>query len=368
MTSHEPITPSTPSAAASTGKLCYVTGATGFVGSHVAELLKARGNRVRLLVRSRSRLHKELQEGYEIAEGSLEDAPDKLAEGLKGVDYVYHVAGLIGATKQAEFDRVNVEGTSNIISAIDKSGTTPRRLLLVSSLASIGPAESPDKPVREDDKPQPRTMYGLSKLVGEQLAWQKCRGLNIPLTSVRPPAVYGPRDKGIFEFFKYMAKGMEVGIGSKKEPRWLDLIHGRDLARGIVMAAESERAEGEAYFITDEGKHDIRELMRILREAMQPAKQSSFYAPVWLVKVVAKFNDVLQGVTGKVRLPNSDKLGELLPNCWVCSGEKAREHFGFKAEISLSEGIADTARWYEEQGWVKVKRKPGQKPGWAQTE
>ena len=334
--------------------ISYVTGATGFIGSHLAEILKGKGHDVRLLVRSPVRLHDELKEGYEVVQGTLNDEPEKLAEGLKGADYIYHVAGLIGAVKQADFDKVNIEGTRAMIEAVKASGTTPKRFLLVSSLAAIGPSEGPDKPTEEHHGPQPRTMYGRSKLAGEKLAFELCAKYEIPLTVVRPPAVYGPRDRGIFEFFKYMAKGYEVGIG--RVTRTLDLIHGRDLSRGMIMAAESGRTVGEAYFLTDEGKHELTYLMKVMREVMQPKKQRKMIAPIWMVKVLARINDVLQRVSGKMLLPNSDKLGDLLPTSWCCSGAKAREHFGFEAEIDLAEGLKETSDWYEKAGWIKVKR------------
>jgi nucleoside-diphosphate-sugar epimerase len=338
------------------GRVALVTGATGFVGSHVAEVLRENGWKVRLLVRSASRLIPELQpeHGYEIVKGALEDDIPALAACLGGVDVVFHVAGLIGATKQADFDRVNVEGTRRLIGAVAASGSKPARFLLVSSMAAFGPDDGLGRPRKEDDPPQPRTMYGKSKLAGEQLAWELCRTHGIPLTVVRPPAVYGPRDKAILEFFTFMARGIEVGFG--KDKRRLDLIHGRDLARGIVMAACSNRSEGEAYFLTDGGCHLFTEVMAKLRGALRPRRNLRFISPVWVVRLVAKCNDVLQGITGKVRLPNSDKLGELLPLGWCCDGSKAREHFGFECRIPLEQGLRETGEWYERAGWIKVRR------------
>lgn len=338
------------------GRVALVTGATGFVGSHVAEVLKDNGWRVRLLVRSAKKLWPELQEskGYELANGALEDDPKKLAECVRGVDVVFHVAGLIGATKQADFDRVNVDGTRRLIEAVVASGTTPSRFLLVSSMAAFGPDDSLGRPRREDDAPEPRTMYGRSKLAGEMLAWELCKQHAIPLTVVRPPAVYGPRDKAILEFFSFMARGVEVGFG--REKRRLDLIHGRDLARGIVMAALSTRSVDEAYYITDGGQHYFTDVMAKLRAALKPKRNLRFISPVWVVRLVSKFNDLMQGITGKVRLPNSDKLGELLPLSWCCDGSKAREHFGFECEIPLEQGLKSTGDWYEQQGWIRVRR------------
>ncbi|MCK6438690.1 MAG: NAD-dependent epimerase/dehydratase family protein [Planctomycetes bacterium] len=331
--------------------MAYVTGATGFVGSHVADLLDAQGVPMRLLVRSRARLDSQYHKNTEITEGSLDQPPEKLAQGLKNATHIFHIAGLIGAIRQEEFDHVNIEGTRNLIEAVRMSGTMPQRFVLVSSLAAHGPSSSHKEPRLEHHESAPRTMYGRSKLAGEKLAVELCARYGIPLTVIRPTGVYGPRDRATFELFKFMARGIELGVGGG--PRHFDLIHGRDLARGIVMAAHSERAINQAYYLTDEGRHELGTVLGILRDVMAPKLNIRLNIPVFMAASLARINDALQSMTGTLRLPNSDKLEELLAPSWCCSGEKARRDFGFACEVPLRDGLAETAKWYKDAGWLR---------------
>lgn len=328
-----------------------VTGATGFIGSHVAEILKGMGHDVRLLVRDEKRLFPELRQGYEIARGDVTQKPDQLAAAVEGCDYVFHVAGLIKGRTQREFDAVNAHGTRHLCEAVKQGGFKIRRFLLVSSLAAIGPAEDSRHAVQEDDTPHPQTFYGRSKLLGEKFAHMY--EPQLPLTIVRPPAVYGPRDTGILEFFKFMSKGYSMQLGSAE--RAFSMIHGRDLARGIIEAAMHEKTVGEAFFLTDPRPYAMSWTMALLREILKPSKHRTLSAPIWVAKLYARFNDVLQIVTGTPRLPNSDKMRELLPLYWVCSGEKAKRVFGFEPQVRIHEGMRETAEFYIKNGWIRVE-------------
>lgn len=328
-----------------------VTGATGFIGSHVAEILKERGHTVRLLVRNETRLYPELREGYDIVKGTLAQSPDELAKLVEGVDYVFHIAGLIKGRTQREFNAVNAEGTRKLLQAVTQTGSELMRFVLVSSLAAIGPSEDSRHFIAEDSVPHPVTFYGRSKLLGEKLAMQFAD--KVPLTIIRPPAVYGPRDTGILEFFQFMAKGYALQFGSQEKS--FSMIHGRDLARGIVESAMHDGAIGEAFFLTDPEPYSMSWTMQLLRDTLQPRKNKTLAPPVWLAKGFARFNDILQFITRKPRLPNSDKMRELLPPYWMCSGDKAKEVFDFEPEISIEDGLKETADWYIKNGWIKVK-------------
>ncbi|MCC6572203.1 MAG: NAD(P)-dependent oxidoreductase [Planctomycetes bacterium] len=328
-----------------------VTGATGFIGSHVAEILKGMGHDVRLLVRDERRLFPELKTGYEIARGDVTNKPHDLQKHVEGCDYVFHVAGLIKGRTQREFNEVNAFGVKHLCEAVKLNKQSIKRFLLVSSLAAIGPAEDSRHAVHEDDTPHPQTYYGRSKLLGEKFAHMY--EPEMPLTIVRPPAVYGPRDTGILEFFKFMSKGYAMQLGS--EERAFSMIHGKDLARGIIEAAMHENTVGEAFFLTDPKPYAMSWTMALLRDILKPTKHRTLSAPIWVAKLYARFNDVLQLVTGTPRLPNSDKMRELLPLYWVCSGEKAKKTFGFAPKIRIHEGMKETAEFYIQKGWIKVE-------------
>lgn len=326
-----------------------VTGSTGFIGSHVAEILKARGHDVRLLVRDEKRLFPELKQGYEIVKGDVTQSPEQLQKAVDGCDYVFHVAGLIKGRTQKEFDRVNAYGTKNLCEAIKLNKQQVFRFLLVSSLAAIGPAEDSRHVVKEDDIPHPQTFYGRSKLLGEKFA----RLYDMPLTIVRPPAVYGPRDTGILEFFQWMSKGWAIQLGN--EEHVFSMIHGLDLSRGIVEAALHENTVGEAFFLADKEPYPMSYTMAALREILKPSRNRTLKTPIWLAKSYARLIDFVQWITRKPLLPNSDKMRELLPLYWVCSPEKAKATFGFETKIPFIEGLKQTAEFYIKEGWIKVR-------------
>lgn len=328
-----------------------VTGATGFIGSHVAEILRDRGHSVRLLVRDEKRLFPELREGFEIVRGDVTQTPDDLQKAVQGCDYVFHVAGLLKGRTQHDFIRVNATGTKNLCQAIVQGQADVMRMVLVSSLAAIGPCEDSRDIVVEDRTPHPVTFYGRSKLLGEKFAREFQN--KFPLTIIRPPAVYGPRDTGILEFFKFMAKGYSLQFGEQEKV--FSMIHGRDLARGIVESAMHDATVGEAFFLADAEPYPMGWTMALLRETLKPSKNKVLSPPIWLAKMFARTNDIIQFITRRPMLPNSDKMRELLPPYWVCSADKAKQVFGFESKIPIREGLAETADWYIKNGWIKVK-------------
>ncbi len=328
-----------------------VTGATGFIGSHLAEMLKARGHTVRLLVRSEKRLFPELREGFEVIQGDVTQSPDELRKAVEGVDYVFHVAGMLFGRSQIEFTRANAHGTRNLLEAVKTTGGGVLRFLLCSSQAAVGPCEDSRHIVDETSIPHPVTFYGRSKLLAENFAreYQK----DFPVTIIRPPAVYGPRDKGILEFFKWMSKGYNLQFGTQEKK--FSLIHGKDLARGMIEASMSDAAANETFFLSEPEPYSLAWTMELLRDTLKPSKHKNMAAPIWAAKALARFNDVLQFITRKPMIPNSDKLRELLPPYWVCSAQKAKDVFGFETQIPPREGMKETADWYIKNGWIKVR-------------
>lgn len=328
-----------------------VTGATGFIGSHLAEMLKARGHRVRLLVRNEKRLFPELREGYEIVKGDVTQSPEDLRKAVEGVDYVFHLAGMLFGRTQREFNAANAHGTRNLCEATKRAGGNVLRFMLCSSQAAAGPSEDRRHIVDEETVPRPVTYYGRSKLLAEMYAREYATDL--PVTIIRPPAVYGPRDKGILEFFKFMAKGYALRFGSQETV--FSMIHGKEVARALIEAAMHDATVGETYFVTDPEPYPLSWTMELLREILKPRRNRTIAAPVWVAKSFARVNDVLQMILRKPMLPNSDKIQELVMPYWICSGRKAKEHFDFEPTIPIREGLQETADWYIKEGWIKVR-------------
>ncbi len=323
-----------------------VTGGNGFIGSHLVELLLKNGYSVRCLIRKTSDTRWLRSLKLEFVYGDLHD-PRALEEAVTGVEYVYHSAGLTKAKTKAEYYRANHIGTRNLLDAVATHNHGIRRFVQVSSQAAAGPSESMT-PMNEEAAPHPLTTYGKSKWKGEEECL-KAMAL-MPVTIVRPPAVYGPRDRDIFEFFNTMSKGLQPMVGLSE--KYVSLIHVTDLVRGFVMAAESEKAVGQTYFISSTQPYGWKEVGEIThRELGKSALRVRI--PEFGVYAVAAFAELFAFFSPKPALINFEKARDMVQDYWTCDASKAKRDFGFEQEISLEEGIRSTVEWYRGQGWLK---------------
>lgn len=314
-----------------------VTGATGFLGWHLSEAFRDAGWRVRAIVRPGNR--KALPDGVEIVEAPLENAA--LSAAIAGTDLLVHSAALIRARSTAEIDRVNVEGTR---AAVDAANSVGARLLFISSQAAIGPSRSATGS-REDDSPRPLTAYGRSKLAAEALVRSEARG---PWTIVRPSAVYGPRDVGFLPLFRLASRGIFLMAAPASMP--FTFIHADDVVRAIIAAATDDRAAGQTFFLGHPEPQTADDLMRGLAQAFgqtyRPLK-----VPAPFVRVAGLAGDVCWKI-GVRPIVDSSRAAEMRAEGFVCAVDRIRDRIGFKASMSLREGLASTARWYRERGWV----------------
>lgn len=322
-----------------------VTGATGFIGSHLAELLIHGGNAVRCLVRSTSNTRWLKNLPVEYVHGDLFDA-QVLRDAVSGVDMIYHSAGLTKAKTTEEYIRANATGTRNLLEAAAAHNPGLRRFVHVSSQAAAGP--SPTRtPIGEETPAHPITSYGRSKWMAEQ----ECHRLMgaLPVTIVRPPAVYGPRDQDVFAFFQTMSRGLQPMVGV--HDTYVSLIHVQDLVRGFVMAGESLRSVGQTYFITSKDVYNWKEIGEITRRIMG-VRAISLRIPKAAVYGIAAVAEALASFSEKPALINREKARDMVQDYWTCDHRKALQDFGFQQELGLEEGIRDTVEWYRNQGWL----------------
>lgn len=322
-----------------------VTGATGFIGSHLAHLLIGKGVQVRCLIRKTSDLAWLKDLPVEYVYGDLFDET-ALAAAVDGVDYVYHSAGLTKAKTREEYFRRNAAGTRNLLAAVALKNPGLRRFVQISSQAAAGPSPS-STPMGEDVAAHPLTTYGKSKWDAEC----EChRVMNtLPVTILRPPAVYGPRDKDIFEFFKTMSRGLQPMVGFSE--KYVSLIHVADLVRGFVLAAESPKAAGGTYFITSARAYGWKEIGEVTRRIIG-RRAIRLRIPGFGVYMIAAVAEALALFSPKPALINFEKARDMVQDYWTCSGARAEADFGFRQEVSLEDGIRDTVQWYRQQGWI----------------
>jgi nucleoside-diphosphate-sugar epimerase len=334
-----------------TPRTAFVTGGTGFVGSHLVEEVRRRGYAVRALVRKDPKWLDGLD--VETVTGDLFDL-DALRQGMEGATAVFHVAGLTRAPDYAALERANVTGTLNVLEvAAEQPG--PPRVLVTSSLAAVGPSDRlPDgsgKPHTETALLRPISDYGKSKAEMERAIekWQRGRETPLPLVIVRPPAVYGPREADIFTLFQTASKGLFPIVGDGHKPQ-LSLVHVRDLVRGMADALESDTAMGQTYFLSSARGYSWDEIREAALRGLGK-KALRINVPKALVGTVGAVSEVVGRLTGRYPPLNREKAREA-KEAWVCSTEKAKRDFGYAQQVRLEDGMGETMAWYREHGWL----------------
>ncbi len=324
-----------------------VTGATGFIGSHVADKLLAKGYYVRCIARKTSNLRWLDGKNFEIVEASL-DNPESLIKAVEGVDYVYHVAGLTFARNYEEFLKGNRDATANLISVVEKHAPNIKRFLFVSSQTVVGPAKSLYEPVDETTPRNPITSYGRSKKEAEDVVLSYKD--KIPFTIVRAPAVYGPRDTAIYDIFRTVKMGLGTMVGFRD--KYISLIHSEDLSRGIIEAAESEKTKDEIYFVSSEEFYTWKQLINIIAEKMNKKFVLKIRLPHFIVLTVAAISEFLGKFSDKPPVFNYEKGIDFIQDYWICSTEKAKRDFGYRQMMSIEDGMQNTIEWYKQNKWL----------------
>jgi nucleoside-diphosphate-sugar epimerase len=321
-----------------------ITGATGFVGSHVAERLASQGTPLRALVRTPAKAEFLRSLDADLVEGAL-DRPESLARAVDGVDVIVHIAAATHAKSAADFHRINEQGTRDLIRAAQRADSRPRRFVYLSSLAAAGP--SPDgRPIGPRDEPRPLTAYGRSKLAGEVAALEASAEWQVAI--LRAPAVYGPRDPELFRFFRLAAWGiMPVPAGPARR---LQLVNVADLADAIVLAALDSQAVG-LFHIAEPTPYEWTEVTRLMAGALGK-RARTFPVPRLVLAAAATLSEGASRLAGRSSVFNREKVLELLAPAWLCETETARAAFGFEAKVALPEGLRQTAQWYRNNGWL----------------
>ena len=322
-----------------------LTGASGFLGSHIAEQLTKRGDIVRGFVRKSSNVEGLKKLNAELAYGVLERG-EGLQEALADVDVVIHCAGVVKALEPEEFQRVNAGGTEHLLEAVRRHKRDIKRFILISSLEAFGPTLDGGIP-KESDTPHPPTHYGRSKLAAEKLVLAAKD--EFPVTILRPTGIYGPRDTEMYQFYQAAARGVMPLISPRDGT--FTIVYGPDCAAAALKAIDVPHESGRIYFVSDGRIYTWGEGEKIFRSVFG-AKLLAFQIPHVLVRVAAKGADIAQHLTKKPGTFNSDKLGMLLAKHMNCSSDALQNELGWKPTLDFEEGSKITVRWYRENGWL----------------
>ena len=322
-----------------------VTGATGFIGSHLVEALLQKRVQVRCLVRKTSDLSWLKDLSIEVFHGDCNDKAS-LGEAVKGVDQVFHLAGVTKAIEEKTYFEVNALGTENLIHACLENNPKLQKFVYLSSQAAAGPCQNGGKK-KESDRCEPVSAYGHSKRMGEEFALAHCH--EIPLLILRPSAVYGPRDKDIYAFFKIVSKKIKPCLFGQGQRISLCYVH--DIIQAIVLAAESQRSSGDIFFLSDGYDYRLEEIGDIFAQTMGITPVCIRF-PEWMIFGMASFSEYLSKLSKKPPLLNKGKVEEMIQKNWVCDIAKAKTLLGFEPQIRLLEGAKLTLQWYRKEKWL----------------
>jgi len=323
-----------------------VTGASGFLGSHVVEALAKSGRDVVALVRASSNTRfLETLPNVRLARGSVEDRASVQAA-MAGVTGVVHAAGLTKARTHAEFMHVNTEGTENVAEAAVESGTVTR-FVLVSSAAVAGPSSADGTPVRVGMETAPVTAYGRSKLAAERSV---LAAKSLHSVIVRPTVIYGPRDAEILVFFK----AVNSGILPLTNPlgALTSMIYATDCAQACVRALDADVPSGSTYFIEDGAPISFGEMITQIEAALGKKAWLRVPLPKRLTQAAAIATEAYGRFANTPVMFTRDKCNELQATGWAFDGTTARLELGFQPEVDFAEGLRRTVQAYREAGWL----------------
>ena len=337
----------------------FVTGGSGFIGSHLVQALRARGERVRCLVRKKSNTRLLQEAGAELIYGGLQQ-PQLLEEGIYGASAVFHLAGMTSALRYEDMLKVNRDGSKAVAQACAKQRTPPK-LILVSSIAAAGPA--PRGQIRvEADTPQPISNYGRSKLAGEQEALAFAD--KVPTTIVRPGIVFGPRNKQllpVFQTIKYL--NLHVVPGYLPPP--LSYIHVSDCVELLLRARERGEvvaparnghncsSQGKGYYFAVAPEYpSYAELGKMAGPLVCRPYVLVLPCPIPIPWVIGGIGQALATLRQRPDDLNLDKIQEALAPSWACSAEAAKRDLSFTPPKSLQERLAETVNWYQQERWL----------------
>ena len=323
-----------------------LTGANGFVGSHILDKLCARGLATAALLRpaGNQRFIQAHLPRLEVRVGSLSD-PQSLDAALRDVTHVIHCAGCTKALRNSEFYEVNQAGTRNVVEAVNRQHGRIQRLIHLSSLAAGGPA-SPDQPAREDDLPHPVSEYGRSKLAGERELHDACKTEYVIL---RPPAVYGPRDEAFLPLFKAVQAHILPRFGGGRQT--LSLVFAEDLAEAVATCLTHPAAAGKTFYVASGEVTTAHAMAREIAGQMK-IRTLLLSLPTVALWPLCCLQETLSWLTRRPNVLSRQKYAELRAPGWVCDPTRLRQETGFVGGTTLKNGIAKTLAWYRQERWL----------------
>ena len=266
-----------------------------------------------------------------------------LREVIQDAEYIFHIAGVTKAKNQGQYHQGNVLTTKNLLEAAT-SNPKLKNFCYVSSLTAAGP--SLDGTLLDEDAPcHPITAYGVSKLEAETVC--QLYANKLPIVIIRPPAVFGPRDKDLLDIFRWAKRGFQPVFGSSQKQ--LSVVYGPELARALIEATISEKTSGQTYFVSDPAPRHLTEVLDQIA-AMFGKHATKIYLPAPLLYTMGGIAELFSVFSPNAPVLNVEKARDLLQKAWVCSSRKLEDHIGFRTQNRFEESLVETIEWYKEYG------------------
>jgi nucleoside-diphosphate-sugar epimerase len=317
-----------------------VTGATGFVGSHVARAFAGAGYKVRCTARATSDTRSLEGLAAELVTLDL-GQPETLVRAVGDVQIVVHAAGITRARRDDDYHAVNAEGTRRLAAAAEAAGV--RRFVLISSLAARGPDGSTG-----GGQDRPASAYGRSKLEAERCL--RDFGGRMEVVALRPSAVYGPRDADFLPLIK-MARAGWVAIPATCVP--LQPVYAGDVSRAALAAAREPVGFGP-FPVAEAARYGWPDVMGALEKALG-RRVRAVRLPSAMLVLAGSLAEKVARVCGAVPTFDARRARDLAVHAWTCDVSGTERALGWRAEILLHEGLERTVRWYRGAGWLGIK-------------
>ena len=317
-----------------------ISGANGFVGSHVAERLAGSGVELQLMLRRTSNVDHIAGLKYERVDVDLRE-PESLIAACEGVDAVVHLAGQTLAATESRYQEINALGAANLVHAARRAGV--KRFVYISSLAAQGP--NPDRETLMPDPPMPVSAYGRSKLAGEHAVLAARPDLDVAI--IRLSAVYGQRDRALLPMYRMGKLGIVPVYGDGEN--LLSWLHVHDAADAIVAATVGEPPSGAIYTVSDGNFYTWRDLVQAFGRAWGRTPRMVCVPPM-LFRLAGGAGSIAQILTRRGFSLQMDQVRHMQARYFICDNTAITRDLGWQAAIGLDAGFAQTIAWCREQG------------------